>query len=102
MILSFIFEDFIFFDVIFVGYVMVGVMQDVEFFVVGIIGVESNLGFLNVGDENFVEVILGDFGIGELVFVISFGGGVFVLGVGGVVSVGNMVFVSVGWVNLIG
>lgn len=57
---------------------------------------------MNVGDENFVEVILGDFGIGELVFVISFGGGVFVLGVGGVVSVGNMVFVSVGWVNLIG
>lgn len=62
---SFIPEDFTFLDAIFAGYATVGVTQDVESFVAGTIGAESNLGLLNVGDENPAEVTPGDFGIGE-------------------------------------
>lgn len=41
---SFIPEDFTFLDAIFAGYATVGVTQDVESFVAGTIGAESNLG----------------------------------------------------------
>ncbi|AGL28586.1 PPE family protein [Mycobacterium tuberculosis CAS/NITR204] len=80
---SFIPEDFTFLDAIFAGYATVGVTQDVESFVAGTIGAESNLGLLNVGDENPAEVTPGDFGIGELVSATSPGGGVSASGAGG-------------------
>lgn len=93
---SFIPEDFTFLDAIFAGYATVGVTQDVESFVAGTIGAESNLGLLNVGDENPAEVTPGDFGIGELVSATSPGGGVSASGAGGAASVGNTVLASVG------
>lgn len=99
---SFIPEDFTFLDAIFAGYATVGVTQDVESFVAGTIGAESNLGLLNVGDENPAEVTPGDFGIGELVSATSPGGGVSASGAGGAASVGNTVLASVGRANSIG
>lgn len=83
---SFIPEDFTFLDAIFAGYATVGVTQDVESFVAGTIGAESNLGLLNVGDENPAEVTPGDFGIGELVSATSPGGGVSASGAGDVAA----------------
>lgn len=62
----------------------------------------SNLGLLNVGDENPAEVTPGDFGIGELVSATSPGGGVSASGAGGAASVGNTVLASVGRANSIG
>lgn len=59
----------------------------------GIIGVENNLGFLGVVSENLVELVLGVFGI-DVVFSL--------VEKGVVVSMYDVVFVSVGWVGLIG
>lgn len=87
-------DDFSILDGIFAGYATVGVSQDCESIIAGIIGAESNLGMLGAASENPAELAPGDIGIGSVLSSAP--------SVGGAVSGPGAVLVSVGRAGSIG